>query len=236
MKFIYTTLCCFLLAATVHAQELNWGNEIYGQVVDSTGAEVDNSFVFELGAFDAGFTPNAGNIEDWVGAWNVFDATTYRSDDAFTSQVFMEQYSPEYPTTSGVYSSSTHPSASTMSFSGLDAYIWVRKGDIPVEGTEWLLVRASTWEFPAEGGGCCTLPVLEWSTATDLASTSPLWGRQHDTRGPGVGIFDTQTYNQYSPTLQTFTFIPEPSSALMVGLAAMSMLLRRRRPVGLDGC
>ena len=34
------------------------------------------------------------------------------------------------------------------SFEGLDAYIWIRKGDQPVEGSEWLLTRAIQLDFP----------------------------------------------------------------------------------------
>lgn len=236
MKLISTTFCCLLFAATVHSQTLNWGNEVYGEVVDSTGAEVANTFLFELGAFDSGFTPTQLNINDWYSNWNIFDTATYDTgDDRFAGSEYMQKYSTTYPATPGVYSS--NPSASTMSFAGLDAYIWVRGGttpNSPVPGTEWLLVRASTWDFPAVGAECCDPSITEWSTASDLGTTSPLWGRQHDTRGPGEGIFDSGSYGPTSPTLQTFTFIPEPSGFLMSAVAAIGLLLRRRRPVVLD--
>lgn len=228
MRSICIAIGCLLGAASLHAQTLNWGNEIFGEVVDSLGNEVDNTFVFELGAFDSGFTPTQGNIGQWYDSWNVFDYTSYdTNDDRFTSTVFVEHHTD----IGGDYGAfSSNPGASAMNFSGLDAYIWIRKGNTPVEGTEWLLVRAGNWTFPTVGGGCCSNGLLEWSTASDLGTTVPLWGRQHATEGPGVGIFDEGSYGPLSPTLQTFTFVPEPSACLMGMLAAMGMVFRRRRP------
>lgn len=217
MKFLCVAVCCFFFAAKAHAQQLNWGMEILGAVTDSNGVEVDNSFVFELGSFFNGFTPTSNNVEQWLSNWEVFDSTTYDTDFSyFAGDVYVE---------AGVTSS--NPTASQLSFSGLDAYIWVRKGDIPIEGAEWLLTRATDWTFPVDGPECCDLTLQEWSTASDLTSLDdPLWGRQHDVLGPGVYT----TNSSSGASLQTFTFIPEPSAALMGVLAAMGMVLRRRRP------
>jgi hypothetical protein len=43
----------------------------------------------------------------------------------------------------------------------------------------------------------------------------------------GPGVFTPGTTG--TPGLQTFTFVPEPSSALMASLAAIAALMRRRR-------
>jgi hypothetical protein len=191
--------------------------EILGEVTDSDGVEVDNSFVFELGSFFNGFVPTSSNVDQWLSNWEVFDSTTYDTDFSyFAGDVYVQ---------AGVTSS--NPTASTLSFSGLDAYIWVRKGDVPIEGAEWLLTRSTDWAFPVDGPECCDLTLQEWSTASDLTILDdPLWGRQHNVLGPG----EYTTNSSGSASLQTFTFIPEPSSFLLSAVAAMGALLRRRRP------
>jgi hypothetical protein len=217
MKPIFLVICLLLITVKAHAQQLNWGSDILGVVTDSTGVEVDNSFVFELGSFFNGFTPDSNNVEQWLSNWEVFDSAQYDTDFGyFAGDVYVQ---------AGVTSS--NPTASQLSFSGLDAYIWIRKGDVPIEGAEWLLTRALNWSFPVDGPGCCDLSIVEWSTATDLTSSdTPLWGRQYEVLGPGVYTANTSG----SAELQTFTFIPEPSAFLMSAVAAMGLLLRRRRP------
>lgn len=117
----------------------------------------------------------------------------------------------------------SNPTASTMSFAGLDAYIWIRNGDDPVPGTEWLLTRASNWTFPTVGGDCCDTGVVEWAVSDLDPGDVPVWGRQNGVIGSG----------EFSSTgtggLQTFTFVPEPSSAILTAIAAGLLVLRRRR-------
>jgi hypothetical protein len=68
--------------------------------------------------------------------------------------------------------------------------------------------------------------VVEWSVS-DLSSADvvPLWGRQTDQQG--FGEYDTIS----GSGLQTFTFIPEPSSSLMAMIGVLGMVMRRRRNV-----
>ncbi len=229
MRTLLITLCCLFLAVKAQSQTLNWGSEDLGIVVDSNGAEVDNTFVFELGAF-FNFTPTENNVDDWYANWQVFDFTSYNAginDRNFEGSVYVEN-DPNDPEAN--VATSNNPSASQLNFSGLEAYMWVRKGNTPTVGSEWLLVRADSWVFPTQGAACCDTGLIEWST-TDLGSSVPLWGRQYGVRGPGEGEFDSQTYDyNTSPLLQTFTFVPEPSTFVMSVVAALGLLLRRRRP------
>jgi hypothetical protein len=194
-------------------------------LIDSDGDAIDDNFKFELGAFALNFDPNESNVGEWLTHWRVFDRLIY--DPAFffsnSSTTILEN----------VTSASEFASDPNFSFSKLEAYIWVRKGEKLVPGSEWFLARAETWTFPEFGGDCCDTEFIEWS-ATDLTPASgeipgdvPLWGLQKNVSG-GEGVFSF-TVGPSFDGIQTHTFIPEPSSALLTLLAGSGLLLRRRR-------
>lgn len=201
----------------IHAQTLNWGSEIGTFIIDSDGDGVDDRFVFELGAFDLNFTPDETNYELWFENWRMFDSTTYNSEFGYyTSTVHViSDLDGE-----GVFSSNLK--ASPENFSGLVAYLWIRNADLPGSETEWLLVRADNWVFPDIGGDCCDTSVIEWSTSDLTGTNTPLYGSQGGVDGDGVWTFDNST------GLQTFTFVPEPSTAALAALATLGLLRRRR--------
>lgn len=224
MKTTITRLlaCAVLLTATANAQTINWGSEVFSDLRDSNGLTLDDLYVFELGAFDPGLDPAveplATNLDSWLNHWNVFDRASYnQSLGYFTGTVEM---------TDAGLSNSPWLNADIPSFEGLDAYIWIRKGDTPVPTSEWLVVRAADWTFPNAIPGCCdnTLPV-EWSVSDLTASDTPAWGAQGPVTGPGE-------YTYGGPgTLQTHTFplVPEPATALLLPILSLTTALRRRR-------
>jgi hypothetical protein len=208
------TLFCFAVADRIDAQTLNWGNVVGEPIVTSEGNPIDNTFVFQLGAFDAGFVPEFSNANQWLQNWRIFDTAAYDSTFGFsTATAYIRD---------GV--TSAEPGASTLSFAGLDAYIWIRNADDAVEGSEWLLTRASTWKFPITGGDCCDTTVLEWSVSDLDSTTTPIIGGHNGVVGPGVFTPPSSTTG-----LQTHTFIPEPSSVVCAILASMLVVMRRRR-------
>lgn len=218
MKTFFALLAvafCTAVGTRLQAQTLNWGNVVGGSITTSTGAPIDNTFIFQLGAFVDGFEPDTTNTDLWLLNWRMFDQATYDPTWGFsTEDVFINNDV-----------TSSNPSASTMSFAGLDAYIWIRNNDNPVEGSEWLLTRSSSWTFPIVGGDCCSTNVLEWSVSDLETGETPEWGRTYDIVGPGVFTPPGST----SPGLQTFTFVPEPSTALLSVMAGCVLVLRRRR-------
>jgi hypothetical protein len=207
-------------ASSLHCQSqtLNWGAPIGELLIDSNGDAIDDSFVFELGAFALDFDPQSSNVGDWLTHWRVFDALTYGIVEGFgftTSTTFI---------LNNVTSGSPHATDPLFSFAGLDAYIWIRKGDDPVPGSEWFLARATNWAFPLVGGDCCATNTIQWSVSDLGPGEVPEWGRQNDVPGPG-----TRGQNDEINGLQTHTFpIPEPSSALLAIFSGFGLLLRRR--------
>lgn len=201
-----------LMIAAVEAQTFNWGNAVFDTVVDSSGNPLGPaSFTFELGAFAEGFDPAASSYWEWMSNWQAFDIANYNPlTSQFGSTVYMELdgTSPLDP--------------GGASFLGRQAYLWVRNGNIPWEGTEWLLVTTDEWTFPATADDpCCPKrPPYEWFVSDLGTGDTPLWGSQSDENGPGVQT-DTGIY-----TLQTHTFVPEPG---VLGLLIIAIGCAGRR-------
>ncbi len=223
MKILPTILFAtglLLMGGRAGAQTLDWGSPVGTGIADSQGNPIDSMFVIEIGAFVDGFTPDESNIDDWFANWRVFDQTTYNSTlGYFTAFTSMNDDGT---------SASPH-STSGFSFQGLDAFLWIRKGDDPIEGNEWLLTRAGSpdpsknWVFPNAVPGCCdNEPNLQWSVSDLDSGDLSKWGSQGGVTGPGVYAVTG------SHTLQTFTFVPEPASLAFAALSA-GLLLRRRR-------
>ena len=208
-----------------HAQQIDWGSEIYSSLVDSGGNVLDSAFVFQIGSFDAGYDPGAHDPSDWLNHWQVFDEASYNGIEEPVDDGIWGYYTSTANMESDGTSDSPEESPGATSFEGLQAYIWIRNGDNPEPGTEWLVVTTSTWVFPTASTGCCgnSLP-LEWSTSDLVGGDVPLWGSQGGTTGPGI-------YSVTGPyTLQTFTFVPEPSAMVLIGLGGAFLLGRRKRP------
>lgn len=214
----------FFVPLSLSAQQIDWGSSIYDDIVDSEGVILDNTFIFQLGAFVEDFTPDDGNVSDWADNWVVYDQADYNGieepvDDGiwgyFTSTVNMEADGT---------SNSPELSPGATSFEGRSAFVWIRNGDDPEEGTEWLLMRADAWIFPTVDPDCCATDLpLEWSMSDLEFENVPLWGSQGGSAGSG----EFTTTGPY--TMQTFTFVPEPSTVLLVGVAGCMAAFRRRR-------
>ena len=218
MKTFLTSIAALAISCAgslLHSQTLDWGSEVFSDLVNSEGQVLDNTFIFEIGAFTDGFTPDENNVQDWVTNWRAFDRAAYDSFFGyFTSTVQMLDDGT---------SASPHASSGAPSFEGLNGYLWVRNSDSPEEGTEWFLARADSWVFPNAIPGCCDNEIpFQWSVSDLELTNVPVWGSQGGTSGAGE-------YTTTGPhSLQTFTFVPEPSSLAMAGMAAC-LLLRRRR-------
>jgi hypothetical protein len=209
------------LCTRSQALSVSWGSELFSDFRDSMGQPLDNTFFIQLGYFQSTledpFVPTAENVGEWASRWMIFDQAQFDPDIGyFTSTVDVN--------TDG---SSSSPDASLGVISdGQQAYVWIYNDTTPIPGTEWFLATASNWQMPEPPDYCCDngLP-LEWSVS-DLSNqgVTPIWGRQTELEGSGEY---TNTSSEY--TLQTYTFIPEPSSFLLTAITTIACVFRRRR-------
>lgn len=229
MKFTLSTLLLTLALlllgqSSVHSQTLIWGSpqspDFTSRLTNSNGFVLDDTYVFEIGSFDNSFNPTASNAADWSTNWRAFDAASFAEGTYNPVTGYVTATADMNPFG---FSNSPQATSGTFSFAGLEAYLWVKNSNAPGPNTEWALVRAGSWTFPAADPLCCpsALPVV-WSVS-DLTNEVPVFGSQGGLEGGGERTV-------LSPTsyVQTYTFVPEPSAALLMGMAAL-LLTRRRR-------
>lgn len=211
-------------AGNLQAQTFNWGSAVFSDLVDSNGNILDDTYVFELGSFVNGFTPDSSNTENWYGNWQVFDAAAYNGVESVDPDEIYGYFTSSVRMNSSGTSNSSSLTPGAISFEGLDAYMWVRNSNLAEEGSEWMLTRAPAWVFPTADQDCCGngLPI-EFAASDLTASDVPMWGSQAGMTGGG------EITNPGIYTLQTATFVPEPSVAFMSCVAGLLMILRRRR-------
>lgn len=206
------------------AHQLEWQSIVWSNIVDSEGNVLNpDNFVFELGSFSTGFNPSESNVNDWIANWRAFDSAVYNAVDGhFTSSV--DPYNGGADVFEGLGIERT-------------AFIWIRNSDTPEPGTEWLVLRADNWVFPDLVTGCCdNEETIQWSTSDLTDVNVPLWGGHSspDFIGAvtGSGVYSNLVDSIRpggDPVLQTFTFIPEPSSALLIAFTGVMAALRRNR-------
>lgn len=200
------------VTASASSQTLNWSSLTGSQIVDSQGAALDNTYIFELGAFDVGFTPNDSNLGDWGSEWHVFDTAAYS---------YNSQAGGYFTGTANLQDVADYDSI----FQGLSAYIWIRN----TSNTEYFLATATAkqgvaaWKFPTLDPNCCANgDVTTWSVS-NLGTDTPVWGSQLDHHSGGVydgagGPYDLQTH-----------VVPEPSGSVLALLGGCICLIRRRK-------
>ena len=207
MKFtpaLFAAVACAVATARIHAQCPNWGNDVFGDFSGRIGVTLDNIFTFEPDSFFGGFVPAVSNIDPWILNREECcqDGT---NDDAgfFMATVYGLNDFPN-----------GDPISSSPSFAGLDACIWIRADENPVEGSELMLTRATNRAFPQVDGDCCEPDVIDWSVS------DPAFGSIPDSE---------EFFGATTTGLQTFSFVPEPASSLLSAVAGGFLVLRRRR-------
>ena len=214
------------LATPSAAIQINWGDLVDSDLRDSYGVPLDATYAIQLGFFEKvlgqQFVPTVENAADWSSHWKVFDQAAFDPlVGYFASTVMLKA--------DGTSSSTFADNDLGLDFSNQNAYIWIHNSETPGTNTEWFLGRSATgtaWTIPAKVAGCCdNRAPLEWSVSDLTSGKVPVFGKQGTDTGGGINNDITNGIH----TLQTFTFVPEPSSALLLALGGVAAVLRRRR-------
>lgn len=201
-------LTFFLATVSARSQTLNGSSFTDSTVVDGSGDALDNTFIFQIGSFDAGFEPVESNSGDWAATWRVLGT----ADDACNGRGCF----------TGVQQVQDVPPYTTL-FLGLKAYLWIRKSAI----TGYFLARSAPVlrvnrdMSPALDPGC--FPNGEAPTMSVRDLDTPVWGSQEVYQGGGE-------FTSPGPDdIQTLT-VPESGSTMLALLGGGILLLLRRRP------
>ena len=203
----FTTLVFLLMPGVAKSQTLNWASLTDSAIVDSGGEVLNETFIFQLGAFDPAFKPIESNLLEWAVNWRVFDTADYAYDLSSQTGYF-----------TGTQALQDVPDYRTM-FQGLTAYLWIRNA----ANTDYFLASAdakpgvAAWQFPLLDPGCCPTGIFSWSVS-DLGGDTPIWGSQGGNDGGGgftaLGPSDIRTHS-----------VPDPG-AWLLSLVASLVLLR----------
>ncbi len=222
-RCLYILILIGLAAASPgRADTVNWGSSFGGVHVESDGDALLATFTFEIGTFGSTFIPDETNVDLWSANWKVLDAATYND----TLNIFTDSFDLlDHPTLPGQVVSNS-PDADPVNFSqGEQVYIWVYNTDTAAPGSEWVLITdndgagGDDWVIPDPDDQ--TIDPVQWRVST---ATQVVFGGLNDVSGPGERTGGPPLFD-----LQTHTFVPEPSGALLVGCGLGVLALRRRR-------
>ena len=196
-KFI--TLVFLLMPGVAKSQTFDLADSA---IVDRGDEVLNETFIFQLGAFGPDCKPIESNLLEWATNWRVFDTADHAYD--LSSQALQDV--PDY----------------AAMFQGLTDYLWIRNA----ANTDYFLASAAAkpgvaaWQFPLLDPGCCPTGIFSWSIS-DLGGDTPIWGNQDGNDGGGgliaPGPSDIRTHS-----------VPEPG-AWLLSLVAPLVSLRRRR-------
>jgi len=242
-------------ATSARASGINWGNNAFGQVqtgtdgsgnpiytteplYNSTGGLLDNSFTFELGTWNTGFTPTTANVTSWASNWNVLSTAsstssplTWLSLDPGSSGVNDPNQNYQFFQSSASFNTNgTVQPGGHVFQTGQQVYLWAFNSQAAVATSEWALVTdvngagspSNAWTVP-DPTNTVAQPVT-WSL---YDADTAVFGALNGVTGAGnqsvapSGPYALQTYNLIG-------VVPEPGSALLVLLAGVAFRLRRR--------
>ena len=102
-----------VLIDPAHGGQVDWSSSVFSVHQRSDGAALDDSFVFELGAFADDFVPTSTNTAEWATHWRVAQRAPYNPSTQIVtgSYVIETNVAPFDPASQGYLwgLSLTHP-------------------------------------------------------------------------------------------------------------------------------
>ncbi len=210
-------------APSAGALGIDWENGGTTPMFDSLGSSLDDSFSFELGTFNSGFTPTAGNLAEWGDNWHVLDRVTAPEANGWNSGTGV--FSGNMAFDAGMVSLSADADPSYSFITGNQIYLWAYNVQTLAAGNEWALVtRTADVGFAFQAW---SIPDSSESINSSLLlsdADTVIYGGVNNIQGPGT--YDTGAAPS-SFALQTHA-IPEPSSALLLSVGLLLTVRRKR--------
>ncbi|MEZ5327482.1 MAG: PEP-CTERM sorting domain-containing protein [Verrucomicrobiales bacterium] len=224
-KVLHCFGALFFLTAPLHAVTVTWGNDTPAAMQDSSLANMDSTFKFELGAFATGFTagsaagtpvadPSALSVASLLSSWKPLDIATVGNGWDTGTRILSRGSSPvinlvQQPVPNDTIGESDQ--TTNWFATGEQVYIWAHNGtSSPADATEWALFTTDDAVVPAFG-----VHDFNFDVDPEINPQTPLYG----TLLPNGGI---QTEFVGAP-------IPEPGTASLLVISALAAALRRKR-------
>ena len=139
-----------ILTTPLVADEIDWFSDFQAVNRTSNGAPMDAAFQFELGVFEGSFVPTLANQTQWAANWRAAQRVDYNPlTQAFDGNLDVTDNDPPFT-------------------AGKVAYIWGWR--LNGADTEWILLRADSWNWPAPDPFNPFPPFpLQWSAAEATA-------------------------------------------------------------------
>ena len=179
--------------------QINYGSTFFEVGKTSTGSDFDSSFVFALGCFSPGFTPDTTNEASWS---SNFTAAPIMGGGTVGWSSFLSSFS-------GIASLSDNNAPFA---SGSLLYVWGYNQTSVGLGSEWILLKNADWKVPTVSGN----PPSPTYATGDLGTIAVIG----TLNAPSSG---SNTY------IQTAKPVPEPSTFALLGLGLAGLLAARKR-------
>ncbi len=207
----------WLTAPLLPARTISWFNAPGDIMVDASNAALGAAITFELGSFGV-FEPTELNLDQWAANWKVFDRAVvgdgWNAGTGFLTS--NEQFRADG--TSSYGGVETFAAADQM-------YLWAYNSQDLAPTSQWALVRdnsnglgSPSWTLPASD--TLNPTSIDWDL---LQADTAIYGGVNGVYGGG----DYDTLAAPGFVLQLAT-VPEPGSAVLVTVALVTGLRRRR--------
>jgi hypothetical protein len=229
LSSFYPLILLTASAAHGRAGSIDWGSSVMDQIFDAQGNYLSADYSFEMGVFADNFVPSAQNLALWESKWKPIEKAAYNAPMRYvTENSILTASGSDLIWQRDAVGDEGGPLTNPNLFKpGDQVYVWAFNNKSVTVTSQWALITG-------DGVTNDTNWTLSLAMGDALAVTRNWRFSNADTAIVG-GLNNLREPGNYSATPGTFTLqttliaIPEPTSTLLLA-AALSPLLRRRRP------